>query len=236
MKAVVRLVLVRPGSPENVGASARIVKNTGLEGLDLVAPGDWRTVDCWRTAWGAQEVLEQARELPDLAAAVAQASYVVGLSGRRGATPVLDVREAAQEIGALGPGERAALVLGPETTGLTLDELALCGKRARIPSHPDQPSLNLSHAAMVMAYEVFRAGHRPEPAPRLATHLEKEHMLALLREGLLAAGALPPENTDGFFREWRSLFSRADLTPKEVRLLEHLARKLAHVPGHDGGP
>jgi tRNA/rRNA methyltransferase len=231
----VRLVLVRPGSPANVGACARIVRNTGLEGLDLVAPGDWRTVDSWRTAWGAPDVLEQAREFPDLAAAVAEATYVAGLSGKRGTTPTLDVREMAQEVAALGAGERAALVLGPETTGLTLDELALCGRRVRIPSHPDQPSLNLSHAAMIVAYEVYRAGHRPEPAPRRATHQEKDHMLALLREGLLAMGALPSENTDGFFTEWRALFTRADLTPKEIRLLEHLARKLARGPGGQGG-
>ena len=223
----VRLVLVRPASAANVGACARIVRNTGLEGLDLVAPGDWRTVECWRTAWGAPEVLEQAREFADLSGALGEASYVAALSGKRGPSPVLDVREVAQEVAALGPGQHASLVLGPETSGLTLDELALCGRRALIPSHPDQPSLNLSHAAMVLAYEVYRAGHNPAPAPRRATHAEKERMLELLRAGLLASGALPGENTDGFFQEWRALFTRADLTPKEIRLLEHLARKLA---------
>ena len=38
--------------------------------------------------------------------------------------------------------------------------------------------------------------------------------------------AMPDENTDGYFREWLELFSRADLTPKEVKLLEHVARKM----------
>ena len=52
-------------------------------------------------------------------------------------------------------------------------------------------------------------------------------MMERLREGLLAVGALPAVNTDGFFREWRAMFTRADLTPKEVRLLDHLARKMA---------
>jgi tRNA/rRNA methyltransferase len=231
------LVLVRPGSAANVGACARIVRNGGLEGIDLVAPGDWRTVDCWRTAWGAPEVLEQAREFPDLAGALAESTYVAGLSGKRGPAPVLDVRDMAREVAGLGADERASLVLGPETSGLTLEELALCGRRVRIPSHPEQPSLNLSHAAMIVAYEVYRAGHRPEAAPRRASHGEKERMLGLLREGLLASGALPPHNTDGFFLEWRALFTRADLTPKEIRLLEHLARKLARgqvEPGADG--
>jgi tRNA/rRNA methyltransferase len=223
--ARVRVVLVRPDSAVNVGATARVVRNYGLHGLDLVSPGDWRTVECWRTAWGAPEVLEEARVFPDLAAALAECAFVVGFTGRRGApVPVLDARDAACEAVALG--EDAALVFGPETTGLTRDELALCGRLATIPSHPGQPSLNLSHAVAVAAYEVFRAERRPDPLPRRATHDEKEAMLALLGEGLRRISALPRANAERHFREWRALFQRADLTPKEVQLLEHMARKM----------
>lgn len=223
--ARVRVVLVRPDSSVNVGASARVVRNHGLGGLDLVSPGDWRTVACWRTAWNAQEVLEEARVFPDLAAALAGSALVMGFTGRRG-VPVLDVRDAASEVASLGEDEGAALVFGPESTGLTREELAMCGRLATIPSHPGQPSLNLSHAVAVAAYEVFRAGRRPDPAPQRATHDEKEAMLALLREGLQRASALPRVNTEGSFREWRALFQKADLTPKEVRLIEHMARKM----------
>ena len=56
-------------------------------------------------------------------------------------------------------------------------------------------------------------------------------MLGLLREGLRAIEALPGVNTEGYFLEWRGLFQRADLTPKEVRLLEHMARKMAESGG-----
>lgn len=226
--AGIRLVLVRPDASANVGACARVVGNAGLEGLDLVMPGDWRTVECWRTAWGVQDVLEQARVFADLASALAESTYTVALSGRRAReSPAQDVRAMAAEVAALGADDRARIVLGPETAGLTEGELALCGRRATIPSHPDQPSLNLSHAAMVAAYEVFRAGRREPTVPRRSTHAEKERMLALLREGLLAVGALPARNSEGYFRRWRGLFARAELTPKELRLLEHMARKMA---------
>lgn len=223
----VRVVLVRPEVPANVGAAARTIRNTGLEGLSLVAPGDWRTVECWRTAWGAQDVLEQAQVFDDLASAVAGAHTVIAFSGKRDRErPTLDVREAAEEVAAMAAGERADLVFGGETSGLTLDELDLCGRRALIPSHPDQPSLNLSHAVMVAAYEVFRPSDRPPGRRGRATHGGREEMLELLRKGLLAIGALPPVNTDSFFGEWRALFQRAELTTKELRLLEHMARKM----------
>ena len=210
-----------------MGAAARIVRNAGLEGLSLVAPGDWRTVDCWRTAWGAHDVLEEVLVFDTLAPAIADAHLVVAFSGKRDRERApLDVREAAAEVAALAAGERAALVFGAETSGLRLEEIALCGRRAFIPAHPDQPSLNLSHAVMVAAYECFRAGGQGVSRPARATHGDREAMLALLRDGLLAVGALPPANTEGFFAEWRAMFQRADLGEKEVRLLEHLGRKL----------
>jgi tRNA/rRNA methyltransferase len=232
----VQVVLARPESPANVGAVARVVRNTGLDGLRLVAPGDWRTVECWRTAWGSQEVLEEARVFDDVRAAIADAALALAFSGRRekGVARV-DVREAA-EAAASRRGETVCLVFGPETSGLTQDEMAACGHRVLIPAHAGQPSLNLSHAVMVAAYEVFRARASPPAAPRRATLEEKDAMLERLREGMLALGALPESNTDGYFKEWRALFTRADLTPKEVRLLEHLGRKMARPrrPGREG--
>ena len=229
--ARVRVVLVRPETSANVGACARVVRNAGVSGLDLVAPGDWRTVDCWRTAWGAQDVLEQARVFPDLRTALADVSVTVAFTGRRHpGAPAADVRDAAAAIARLGREEAAALVFGPETTGLTNDEIALCGRSATIPAHPRQPSYNLSHAVAIAAYEVFRAsrpgGRRAAP---WATHDQKERLLEKLREGLLAIGALPRVNAEGYFADWRGLVQRADLTAKELKLLEHMARKMAQA-------
>ncbi len=222
-----RVVLVRPETPANVGAVARVVRNTGLAGIDLVAPSDWRTVECWRTAWGAEDVLEQARVFEELAAALAETTLAVAFTGKRDRdAPADDVRDAAAEVARLGGDDAAALVFGPEGSGLTRQELALCGRRATIPAHPEQPSLNLSHAVMVAGYEVFRARTPGRAAPRRATHEEKQAMLELLREGLLAIHALPTEHADGYLLEWRNLFQRACLTPREVRMLEHMARKM----------
>jgi tRNA/rRNA methyltransferase len=213
--------------PANIGAVARVIRATGLDSLVLVEPGDWRTVECWRTAWGAHDILEQAKVSPDVETAIGEASYVIAFSGvRHGPSPPIDVKEAAAQIGGLGAEDVVALVFGPETAGLTHREIAACGRRALIPTHPAQPSLNLSHAVMVAAYEVFRARTAPAPGPRRARQDEKQAMLALLRQGLLGIHALPQHNTDNFFQDWEALFTRADLTPKEVRLLEHLARKM----------
>ena len=82
--AAVRIVLVRPENSANVGAAARVVTNMGLAGLDLVSPGDWRTVETWRMAWRAEDTLEQARVFPALEEALTGAVYTAGLTGRPG--------------------------------------------------------------------------------------------------------------------------------------------------------
>lgn len=228
--ARVRVVLVRPETSANVGACARVVRNTSAAGLDLVEPGDFRTVECWRTAWGAHEVLEQARVFDRLEEALAGVSLAVALTGRRRAQGPLveDVREAAAAIAALPRDAVAALVFGPEASGLRNEELDLCGRVASIPADPAQPSYNLSHAVAIAAYEARRAS-RPASAaaPRtLATHGQKQRVLGLLQEGLLAAAALPRTNAATGFARWRALLNRLELTPSELKLFEHLARKL----------
>lgn len=222
-----RVVLVRPETAANVGSVARAMRNAGLAELTLVAPGDWRRTDAWRSAWKAHEVLESAREAQGLGEAVADAQYVAALSGRPAEGPALDVRAMAAEIAALPAGATAALVFGPETSGLAGDELALCGRQVFIPSHPAQPSLNLAQAVMVTAYEVFRAEPRAEPPPvALARHDEKEATLGRLRAGLGLRGPRGARALDA----WRRLLHRVDLTPRELRLLDHLAQRLKDGP------
>lgn len=235
--ARVRVVLVRPESAANVGACARIVRNTGAAGLDLVAPCDYRTVECWRTAWGAHEVLEEARVFDELGGALAGVALAVAFTGRRRSEgpPLLDVREAAEEVAGLPAEATAALVFGPETSGLTNHELAACGRAASLPADPGQPSYNLSHAVAIGAYEALRASR---PARRTttrapATHDEKQRVLALLEHGLAAVEALPQVQPERAFADWRALVTRLDLTPRELGLLEHLARKLARTPGRE---
>jgi TrmH family RNA methyltransferase len=218
-----------------VGAAARVVRNTGLEGLDLVAPGDWRTLECWRTAWNAQDVLEQARVFDDLGSALQGSVLAAAFSGRRGdAVPALDVRELAAQVAALPRQDGVRLVFGPEASGLTLSEMALCGVRAFIPSHPAQPSLNVAQAAMVAAYEVLRATRRTPAAtgPQRAAHDEKQRLLGLLRDGLEAVGALPPHDAEAHLEEWTALVHRLDLTRRELAILEHMARKMARYGAH----
>jgi len=229
----IRVVLVRPERAANVGAAARALRNGGLDGLDLVAPGDWRTLECWRMAWGAHEVLEEARVFADLPSALAGVALAVAFSGRRGdGVPARDVREVAAEVAALGGPREVRLVFGPEASGLTLAEMAACGARAFIPTHPERASLNVAQAVVVAACEVYRAAATPAAAtgPERATWDEKQRVMELLAQGLRAVRALPPDPR-AQLEEWTALLQRLDLTRRELALIEHMARKMARAAG-----
>ena len=217
---------------------ARVIGNTGLAGLRLVEPGDWRTVEAFRMAWQAEDVLEQASVFPVLAEAVSDCRLVAGLSGRgRERIRHLTPRELGAEIAVAGEETRVAVVFGNESSGLTLEERKLCQRQVRIPASPRQPSLNLAQAAMIAAYEILLASGPPaeEPVQRASAE-QAERALLTLRDAMLAVGFLPPERPETRFAEWRELFGRAGLTDREARMLMAFTRRVKDAGTRAGKP
>ena len=232
--AVVRIVLVRPEHSANIGAAARAIANMGLSGLDLVSPGDWRTVEAWRMAWRAEDTLEQARVFDSLDQALDGSVYTAGLTGRSGGrVDPIAVRAMAEQIASLPSEAAVSLVFGPESKGLTEKDLLRCQRRVRIPSHSAQPSLNLAQAVMVTTYEILVSGPvsgapeaSPSQHPKRAEQADVERALRSLRDAMLEIGFLPPENPEVRFVEWRELFGRAGVSEREVKLILALARRI----------
>lgn len=227
----VEIVLVRPSRPANVAAACRAMKNMGLRTLWLVAPVPELDDEQTRAlAYGAWDVLDGARTAATLAAAVSASGAVVGTSALQ--TPQSwSPRRLAAEAGRLAGQRCLSLVFGPEATGLRADERSLCHRLVRIPSAPEQPSLNLAQAVLLLAYELRLAYLAAEgPAAQLEPHAaagEVEQAIAELRDGLLAIGYLDARNPDHILAELRGLVTRAQPTAREVVLLRGLARQAA---------
>jgi tRNA/rRNA methyltransferase len=185
----VRLVLLRPRNPLNLGAAARAMKNFGLDDWAVVELGTHDFAAARRVAVHAEELLDRPRLARTLDEAVADCAWVVGTSSRRvRGKRRLAPAEVAAEARARAPA-RTAIVFGDERSGLTNDEVARCHDLSAIPSAAAQPSLNLAQALVVYAYALRTAPGAPAPpaGPRAATDAEvaavEAELRALLREG-----------------------------------------------------
>ncbi len=238
----VDIVLVRPARPANVALACRAMKSMGLRRLWLVGGREGPFSEADRAlAYGAWDVLDDALRVASLAEAVSGSVLVAATSGRVFEGEVWSARDFAQGGGERGRGGRTSVVFGPEASGLTRDEVAQCHLTLHIPTHEEQPSLNLAQAVLVVAYELrvaslLAGAASGAPAPgdaasvsgsdARATAGELEDALADFRAAGLDIGYLNPQAPDPLLAEWRRLLARAGATRREVTLLRGLARQM----------
>ena len=230
--AAIRIVLVAPSHPGNVGAAARAMLTMGLTRLVLVAPRRLPDPEAVALASGATVVLDGATVVPTLDAALAGCVAAVGLSARprEFAGRVLSVREAAGEAVGLAAHGDVALVFGTEMSGLSNAELARCGIVATIPANAGYASLNLAAAVQVVAYELRMAatGGGVWRAPRFApaTVDEIEALYAHGTATLAAMRFLDPKMPKRLLPRLRRLFARAALEREEVNILRGVLARI----------
>jgi tRNA/rRNA methyltransferase len=245
-----RIVLVRPKFAGNVGATARVMRNMGLRELVLVSPeADIADRQARRLSTHGEAILNQARVVADLGAAVADCVLVAGTSARVGGlfrrqsvgTPDVLMPRVVEAL-AGGP---VALVFGPESSGLSNADVTRCHYLLHIPAEPSYPALNLAQAAAICLYELRRAWlQRTEPAPAPlapAPFADQQRMFDHLRTALEEIHFLYGASADALMHALRHLIGRAQPTPMEVDVLLGLARQVRWFAGqsrngHDPRP
>jgi tRNA/rRNA methyltransferase len=230
------VILVRPQLAENIGAVARAMGNGGLFHLRLVAPRDgWPQERAWRTASGADRILDAATIHPSVADAVADLHRVF-------IKPVLTARGAAAELHAIGARDlRSGILFGPERAGLDNDDIACADSLIRFDLNPGFMSLNLAQAVMILGYEWFIA-RAPEAAPRqlqtnetrIANKAELENFLGHLIKACDASGFLKnPQKRPGMTRNLRHFFQRGEATSQELNTLHGVVSEFSRGPIKD---
>ena len=230
------VVLVRPQEEGNIGAVARAMANMGLDELILVAPQCELGRIATAFAVDAAPILEARRICGDFAEAVAPFQRLVATSSSRGRTlnrPPVSPRELPSLLAADPPGTRTALVFGGERSGLSTDDLALCDPLVTIPTSVRQPTLNLSQAVLILAYELWAAGGEPAeprvtPAPAAAAG-DVEGLFGQLEPLLHDIGFARDDTFQSVLRDLRRLAARAALTEHEVIILRGICRRGHHA-------
>jgi TrmH family RNA methyltransferase len=159
-KQNVFFVLVEPREPGNIGASARAIKNMGFRNLCLVKPPAEMSEEGRWFARNAHDVLDSAAVCESVEQAIKDKAVVVGTTRREGRRRgvILPVEQGTARIRDIAANNRVAILFGREAQGLSNDEVDQCGFLLKIQSSMMQPSLNLSHAVLIIAYELSKYG------------------------------------------------------------------------------
>jgi tRNA/rRNA methyltransferase len=157
----IRIVLVEPAGPLNVGAIARVMKNFGLRQLVLVNPQcNPLSAEARMLAVHAADLLEAAQQVATLAEALTGCQRAIATTGRDRTTLPIHLEPPQDCLPWLrsplpdGTLPAAALIFGREDSGLTNAELNLAQRFLQIPTSEAYSSMNLAQAVAVCCYEL----------------------------------------------------------------------------------
>jgi tRNA/rRNA methyltransferase len=230
LKPVVVCHQLRSGG--NLGSICRLMANFGFEALILSEPRIKDFEEAQLMAVEADAVLTSMKQVPTLAEALAECTYVLGTTSRAQAkrfvplTPEQGVEKLKIRAG-LG---NVALLLGGEKRGLSDEDLLLCHDVVVIPTPGPQPSMNVAQAAAVMLYLCSRQEVQAAPifdaAPLKLLALLEEKMQHVLTH----AEFLNAQNPKGALFEMKRALVSGQVTSREVQLwisaFEHVKRHL----------
>ena len=232
--AEIRIVLVEPHGPLNVGAIARIMKNMGLQQLVLVNPQcDPLSLEAQQMAVHAFDILQAAQIVETLPAALQGCTRAIATTARpRTLGTQLEQPDEALPWLVSAPRQAAALIFGPEYRGLSNEELNYAQRFVRISSSPAYPSLNLAQAVAICCYELAKFaqsdnGTHPEGITTDYASLEVlEGFYQQLEQLLLKIGYLYPHTAASRMEKFRQLFNRAQMENSEVAMLRGILTQM----------
>jgi len=225
MTNLVRVVLIDPSHPGNIGSVARAMKNMGLSDLVLVRPRAFPHPEALTLAAGADDVLAQARVVDTIADAVADCAFVAGTTSRPRSHnwEFLTPRDLAGRVGKMATESRASLLFGSERFGLANEDLQHCNVLVRIPANPEYCSLNLAMSVQLIAYELYLERTQPESQIQferpLATGAEMELFYSHLQR-MLDHIAFEDRNGAGhLMTRLKRLFNRSQMDQNEINIM-----------------
>ena len=155
------LILVNPQLGENIGSCARAMKNFGFSKLNIVAPRDgWPNTKARMTSVGAFDIIKSAKVYKNVDQVVKKFDLIFAASARN-----RDINKKYISINNFSKllskhkSSNIGIMFGPEASGLSNYDLSLSNFIIQIPTSKKLTSLNLSHAVIVVCYEIYKSLH-----------------------------------------------------------------------------
>lgn len=227
---MIEVLLLEPRKQENLGAVARAMKNFDFQNLVLINPKCKIGIKARKVAKHAQTVLDKAKIKPF--------SYVKNFDHLIGTTAILgtdyniprnpiSIEQLAKKLPEIKQS-KIGLLIGRETIGLKNKELDLCDILVTIPSSKKYPTLNISHSAAIMLYELFKNLNNEKSNSHInfATKKEKDIISEYINSILNRLDFSTKEKRQTQKKVWKRVFGKALLTKREAFVIMGFLRKL----------
>jgi TrmH family RNA methyltransferase len=223
------VVFVEPEAPGNVGFMARTMKNFGLHHLFLINPCKLGE-EAHYHAMHAQDVLQDSVTYPSLQQFLEeeQVDFMVGTTGSAGGSyNVHRIAITPEKLSeSIDPATKVALVFGREGDGLRNHELKLCDVVVSIPTSEEYPIMNISHAAAIIFYELYKQVKiYPRAEMRESSRQEREDIVGYLDQ-ILDELDYPPHKHQAALTIFSRILGRAFITGREAHTTKGIFRKI----------
>jgi len=219
-------ILVRPQMGENIGSVARAIKNFNISKLRIVKPRcNWPNQKALATSVGAKDVLKSSKIYDSLEKSVGDLDIVFASTSRirkvnKRIISVLDLKKKIKKKRKIG------IIFGPESSGLSNDEINYADYLVKIPTNIKFSSLNLSHSAIIFCFQLFqhfsnkKIIYKSTYKSSIASKSEINKFLKFITRGLDKKGFLQPKHKrKSMLRNINNIFHRMDLSEQEIRIL-----------------
>ncbi|KGF90644.1 tRNA:Cm32/Um32 methyltransferase [Prochlorococcus marinus str. MIT 9107] len=229
-----KVILVEPNGPLNVGCVARLCSNFEVHELRIVSPKcDIFSIEAKKMALKGQKFLDHCKVFDNLEKAIFDCDLVIASSGR------IDVRkdlifESSEDIfnwtTSFKKIKNLAIIFGREDRGLTNSELLLANKIFTIPSSQNNPSLNLSHAVSIVLYELNKSSKRNLNKElevfNLASSKQIHDSFGEIEEMLLRVGYLLKHTSRAKINKFKNYILRANTSMHEINVLRGIVNQI----------
>ena len=219
-------ILVRPQIGENIGSVARAIKNFNIKHLRIVNPKcSWPNHKAQATSVGAKDILKAAKIYKSVEKSVGDLDIIFASSSRirkvnKKIIPVSNLKTKIKK------GAKIGILFGPESSGLTNDEIICADFLVKISTNRKFTSLNLSHSAIIFCFELFQHFSKKKDKFKtsykslIAKKSEVKKFLNFIIQGLDKKGFLQPDHKrQSMIRNISNIFHRSNLSEQEIRIL-----------------
>ena len=229
-----KVVLVEPSGPINVGSIARLCSNFEVNELRIVSPQcNIFSLEAKKMALKGKRFINDCQIFNSIEQAVFDCDLVLATCGRIDLSNDIECEypeKISKWISSFKKINNLAILFGREDRGLSNNELLFANKIFNIKTSSNYPSLNLSHAVAIILYELNKCTkNNPKKDKKffyLASSKQIYETFKDLEDMLIKTGYLLEHTSFSKISKFKKFALRAKTTSHEINILRGIVHQI----------